>query len=157
VLHNAADMAACFPDLWATADAARQDRSRSVTNCYYRDLYNIQMSHSSAEVTYRPTGPGHRARTARVDLTRIPDPETWLKNRLGPLAECDIAAPLGEQDTEHARLDGLASRLTSSMQAVIATRRAALDALAGRLEAVAPGHCQPSSPSTSPPKKENQS
>ena len=33
VLENAADMAACFPDLWATADAARQDRSRSVTNC----------------------------------------------------------------------------------------------------------------------------
>ena len=26
---------ACFPDLWPTADAARQDRPRSVTNCYY--------------------------------------------------------------------------------------------------------------------------
>ncbi|MBW6496631.1 MAG: hypothetical protein K0B16_19155, partial [Burkholderiaceae bacterium] len=138
VLENAADMAACFPELWPSADAARQDRSRSVTNDYYRDLYNSQMSHSSAEVTYRPAGAGHRARTAHVDLARIPDPEAWLTNRLGPLAHCDIAAPLGEQDTQHARPDGLASRLTSSLQAVIATRRAALDALAARLEAVAP-------------------
>jgi putative DNA primase/helicase len=53
-------------------------------------LYNSQMSHSSAEVTYRPEGPGHRARTARVDLTRIPDPEAWLTNRLGPLASSEI-------------------------------------------------------------------
>jgi putative DNA primase/helicase len=48
------------------------------------------MSPSSAEVTYRPMGAGHRARTARVDLTRIPDPEAWLINRLGPLASFDI-------------------------------------------------------------------
>jgi len=128
VLENATDMATCFPELWPTADTARQDRSRSVTNCYYRDLYNSQMSHSSAEVTYRPAGPGHRARTARVDLARIPDPEAWLTNRLGPLAHCDIAAPLGEQATEHARL-----------------------------EVVAPDRGQPSSPSTSSPKKENRS
>ncbi len=51
VLKNAADMAACLPELWSSAAAARQDRSRSVTNFYYRTLYNSQMSHSSAEVT----------------------------------------------------------------------------------------------------------
>jgi putative DNA primase/helicase len=34
VLDNAADMARCFPDLWESADAARQDRRRSVTNGY---------------------------------------------------------------------------------------------------------------------------
>ena len=157
VLENATDMAACFPELWPSAVAARLDRARSVSFGYYRDLYNSNLLHSSAEVTYRPTGPGHRARTARVDLARIPDPEAWLTNRLGPLAQCDIAAPLGEQATEHARLDGLASRLTCSLQAVIATRQAALDALAARLEVVAPDRCQPSSPSTSPPKKENRS
>ncbi|MBW7852609.1 MAG: hypothetical protein H3C38_19110, partial [Rhodospirillales bacterium] len=142
VLDNAADMAACFPDLWPTAAAARQDRSRSVTNCYYRDLYNSQMSHSSAEVTWRPAGPGHRARTARVDLARIPDPEAWLTNRLGPLASfelkpCDSAAPVAIDPSDLDRLDALASRLTASMQAVLATRRGALDALAARLEAVA--------------------
>jgi putative DNA primase/helicase len=86
VLENAADMAACFPDLWPTADAARQDRSRSVTNCYYRILYNSEMSHSSAVVSYRPEGAGRKLRSATFDLTINPDPEAWLTARLGPLA-----------------------------------------------------------------------
>jgi putative DNA primase/helicase len=143
VLENAADMATCFPELWSSADAARQDRSRSVTNCYYRDLYNSQMSHSSAEVTYRPEGAGHRARTARVDLARIPDPEAWLTNRLGPLAGFEMRHDeLSDADVpdpaEAARLEALASRLTASMQAVLAARRAALDVLSARLEAARP-------------------
>jgi len=143
VLENAADMAACFPELWPSAVAARQDRSRSVTNCYYRDLYNSQMSHSSAEVTYRPKGPGHRARTARVDISRIPDPESWLTNRLGPLASFEIR-PIDGAATDAAdpaaaeRLDAIASRLTASVQVVLTTRRAALDALSTRLEAAKP-------------------
>ena len=145
VLENAADMAACFPELWSSAAAARQDRSRSVTNCYYGTLYNSQMSHSSAEVSYRPAGSGHRARTACVDLSRIPDPESWLTNRHGSLASFEIrqgdsaakGAPASATDAE--RLDALASRLTARMQAVLAARRAALDALAVRLEAATPG------------------
>jgi putative DNA primase/helicase len=155
VLENAADMAACFPVLWPSAVAARQDRSRSVTNCYYRDLYNSQMSHSSAEVTYRPAGPGHRARTAHVDLARIPDPEAWLTNRLGPLASFEIrqddcavtGAAARSVDAEH--LNGLASRLTASMQAVLATCRSALEALAARLEAAAPSSVRLSATPTS--------
>lgn len=142
VLENAADMATCFPELWATREAAKKDGQRKGTNDYYRDLYNSKMSPSSAEVTYRPEGAGHRARTARVDLSRIPDPEAWLTNRLGPLAHCDIAAPLGDQATQHAQLDSLAKRLTSSMQAVITTRRAALDALSARLDAAKPATLQ---------------
>jgi putative DNA primase/helicase len=101
------------------------------------------MSHSSAEVTYRPTGAGHRARTARVDLTRIPDPEAWLTNRLGPLASFDIRhIDCADDDmpdpAEAERLDALSFRLTTSMQGVLAVRSAALKALAARLEAVAP-------------------
>ena len=153
VLENAADMATCFPELWSSAAAARQDRSRSVTNCYYRDLYNSQMSHSSAEVTYRPEGAGHRARTARVDLARIPDPEAWLTNRLGPLAQSDIAVPLEQQAAQHDRLDALASRLASGMQTVLASRRAALNALSARLDAVAPSTCTNHHPQ--PPKMKN--
>jgi len=83
VLENAADMAACFPELWSTREAAKKDGQRKGTNDYYRDLYNSKMSPSSVEVTYRPAGPGRRARTARVDLTRIPDPEAWLTMRHG--------------------------------------------------------------------------
>ena len=143
VLENAADMAACFPDLWAAADAARQDRSRSVTSCYYRDLYNSQMSHSSVEATYRPGGAGHRTRTARVDLARIPDPEAWLTNRLGSLASFAIrhidSAAIDAADPGAAqRLDALASHLTASMQSVLAARRAAFNALAVRLKTAKP-------------------
>ncbi|MCC6008873.1 MAG: toprim domain-containing protein [Rhodobacteraceae bacterium] len=138
VLDNAADMAACFPELWPSADAARQDRSRSVTNCYYRNLYNSKMSHSSAEVSYRPEGSGYRTRIARVDLSRIPDPEAWFTNRLGPLAQFVIALPPTAQAHSKQRINTLASRLTASMQAVLGTRRAALAGLAARLEAAAP-------------------
>ena len=142
-LENAADMAACFPELWPTREAAKKDGQRKGTNDYYRDLYNSRMSPSSAEVTYRPEGPGHRARTARVELSRIPDPEAWLTNRLGPLASFEMRHIAGagfdaSDPADAARLDTLASRLTASMQAVLAARRAALDALSARLEVAKP-------------------
>ena len=149
VLENAADMAACFPELWPTSEAAKKDGQRKGTNDYYRDLYNSRMSPSSAEVTYRPEGPGHRARTARADLSRIPDPEAWLTNRLGPLASFEmrpiVGAHIDAPDANCvARLDALASRLTASLQAVLAARRAALDALSIRLEAAKPDAPWPS-------------
>jgi len=143
VLENAADMAACFPELWPTREAAKKDGQRKGTNDYYRDLYNSRMSPSSAEATYRPEGPGHRARTARVDLSRIPDPEAWLTNRLGPLASFEmrrdhVADSAVSNPADVARLDALASRLTASMQAVLVARRAAVDVLSARLEAAKP-------------------
>ncbi|GAA0295229.1 hypothetical protein [Rhodovulum strictum] len=143
VLENAADMAACFPELWPTREAAKKDGQRKGTNGYYRDLYNNRMSPSSAEVTYRPEGAGHRARTARVDLCRIPDPEAWLTNRLGPLASIEMRSIAGSgsdapDPAAAARLDTLASRLTASMQAVLAARRAAFEALSARLDAAKP-------------------
>ena len=143
VLENAADMAACFPELWPTREAAKKDGQRKGTNGYYRDLYNSRMSPSSAEVTYRPEGAGHRARTARVDLARIHDPKAWLINRLGPLASVEIRhitdvdghAP---DPVDAARLDALASRLTASMLSVLTAQRAALDVLVVRLDAAKP-------------------
>jgi putative DNA primase/helicase len=98
VLENAADMAKCFPSIWPSPQAARQDRQRSVTNCYYKDLYNSKMSHSSAWVIYRPEGAGQRARTALFDTSIIPDPENWLAKSLGPLARCEIAMRVEDMD-----------------------------------------------------------
>lgn len=106
VLENAADMATCFPTLWPSADSARQDRQRSVTNCYYKDLYNSRMSHSSAEVTYRPEGAGQRLRTAQFDLSIIPDPNGWLTERLGPLSQCHIVVRNGHDATDEPRGEG---------------------------------------------------
>jgi len=147
VLENAADMAACFPELWPTREAAKKDGQRKGTNDYYRDLYNSRMSPSSAELTYRPEGPGHRTRTARVDLSRILDPEAWLTDRLGPLASFEMRHVAGADASvpnpaEAAHLDTFASRLTASMQAVLAARCTALDALSIRLEAAKPDALQ---------------
>lgn len=118
VLDNAADMAACFPDLWPTREAAKKDGQR--------------------KGMYRPEGSGHRTRTACVDIARIPDPEAWLTNRLGSLAQCDIAALTAGQAHGRELIDALGSRLTTSMQFILTARRADLDALSARLEAVTP-------------------
>jgi putative DNA primase/helicase len=143
LLENAADMAACFAEFWPTREAAKKDGQRKGTNGCYRDVYTSRMSPSSAEVTYRPEGVGHRTRTARVDLARIPDPEAWLTNRLGPLASFEMrrildAASHAPVPAGAERLDTRASRLTASMQAVLAARRAALGALSAGLDAAKP-------------------
>jgi putative DNA primase/helicase len=163
VLENAADMAACFPELWPTREAAKKDGQRKGTNGYYRDLYNSRMSPSSAEVTYRPAGAGHRARTARVDLARIPDPEAWLTNRIGTLAACEVW--LCGESTEHApaeqaapasttalRLISAADRLAPAFAAILADRRAAFDVLVARLAMAAPSgrHSSQPNPTTLP-------
>jgi putative DNA primase/helicase len=154
VLENATDMAVCFPELWPTAEAAKKDGQRKGTNDYYRDLYNSRMSPSSAEVTYHPTGPGHRARTAQVDLTRIPDPEAWLTNRLGPLARFEIRLSPGTPPDEADRsdvegLDALAFRRSASMHGGLATPRPAPAARAA-LEAATSTLPHPSSSTTQP-------
>jgi putative DNA primase/helicase len=138
-------MAACFPDLWETTDAAKKDNQRRGTNGYYRSFYNSRMSPSSVLVSYRPEGAGHKLRQAHFDLARIPDPEAWLTNRLGPLAtftfQDDPAAPGGAsapvaRDAD--RLSTLALRLDASITDMLSARNAALDALSRRLAAFAP-------------------
>jgi putative DNA primase/helicase len=89
-LENAADMAKAFPDLWTGYEAARKQTQRTGTNCYYRTLYNSEMSRSSSVVAYRPAGAGQKERQARFDVGLIPDPHTWLEQRLGPLAHFEV-------------------------------------------------------------------
>lgn len=154
VLDNAADMARCFPDLWESADAARQDRQRSVTNGYYRSLYNSQMSHSSALVIYQPEGAGQKPRHATFDLTLVPDPEPWLTQRLGALTLCQIELPsstgtkvpagrgLGKTLSSPpvsttARLAVLSERLIVTMQNSLAGHSRRLSAVAERLRKAA--------------------
>lgn len=98
VLENAADMSACFPELWPTHEAARKDVQRTGTNCYYRIFHNSKMSHSSAAVTYQPAGAGKRPRRATFDLSIVPDPEAWLTARPGPLAACVVQRQSGACD-----------------------------------------------------------
>jgi putative DNA primase/helicase len=160
VLDNAADMARCFPDLWESADAARQDRRRSVTNGYYRSLYNSQMSHSSALVIYQPEGAGQKPRRATFDLTLVPDPELWLAERLGALALCQVARPSNKGTVVAAewgleesapsppvntavRLAVLSERLIVAMQTSLARRGHGLAAVSERLRQAARAQTPP--------------
>ena len=72
VLENAADMAACFPDLWPTRDAAKKDAQRRGTNGYYRSFYNSEMSPSSAAVDLPAARERARSRVARSSIFRSP-------------------------------------------------------------------------------------
>ena len=142
VLENAADMAVCFPDLWASRDIAKKDTQRRGTNGYYKTFYNSQMSPSSVEVIYQPKGSGKKPRSAIFDLDIIADPQSWLSARIGPLASFTLTASVSRSSraispSSAARLDARASRLTASMKTAIATHRVALEALTVRLEAAA--------------------
>jgi putative DNA primase/helicase len=143
-LDNAADMARCFPDLWDSPDAVRQQKARSVTFCYYRDLLNSKTSHSSSVVTYRPAGAGQKDRQARFDLVLIPDPRRWLDQRLGTLAHFEmlggerVSVPAHPVAEARARLAALSTRLDAAIQRRLAADRALLAALSARLEAAKP-------------------
>jgi putative DNA primase/helicase len=142
-LENAADMARCFPELWPSHDAARQD-GRSVRNCYYRDLHNSRSSHSSSVVSYRPAGPGQKDRQARFDLELVPDPRGWLETRLGALAHFEMLggepspAPAHPVADARARLAAFSARLDAAIHQRLAIDRARLAALSARLEAAKP-------------------
>ena len=147
VLENAADMARAFPELWPSHDAARQEKARSVTFGYYRPLYNSEMSHSSAFMTYRPVGAGQKDRTAQFDLIIIPDPRAWLEARLGPLDHFEMiggaaspAQPVASVCLidARARLTALSTRLDAAIHQRIANDRTRLAALSARLEAAKP-------------------
>jgi putative DNA primase/helicase len=147
VLENAADMSKAFPCLWPSHDAVRQDKARSVTSCYYKNVPNSRMSHSSAVVAYRPQGVGQRDREAGFDLALIPDPRVWLEARLGPLAHFEVtgghlpaeAAPNPNAMAHaRARLAGLSTRRDAAMHQRITTDRVRLAALSARLEATKP-------------------
>lgn len=93
-LDNAADRARAFPDLWRTHQAARDDRKRSVASGYRDPL--IAKRHTNmppAAVRYRRRGASQKTQSAVFDLSVIPDPQAWLTQRLGPLAEYAVLAP----------------------------------------------------------------
>ena len=143
-LENAADMVRCFPELWDSHEAARKQTQRTGTICYYRDLSNSKLSHSSSVVTYRPAGAGQKDREARFDLAPIPDPRAWLEARLGTLAHFEMlggepaSVPADPVAEARACLAVLSKRLDAAIQQRLATDRARLAALSARLEAAKP-------------------
>lgn len=92
-LDNAADRARAFPDLWRTLKAAEHDTSRTPPNAFIGVSIGVWgCPPAGAVVEYRRAGPGTRRRRATFDLSMIADPEAWLVEHLGPLAEFAVAS-----------------------------------------------------------------
>jgi putative DNA primase/helicase len=101
------------------------------------------MSPSSVEVIYQPKGAGKKPRSAVFDLDLIADPQNWLTARIGPLASFTKhpkAIPVADATAVKVpcTLPDLSLRLTASMENILCTRRAALNALSLRLAAHKP-------------------
>jgi len=124
-LEDASDAFRCYPDLWPTADAARQafHRARRVAAGGSEAAAEIGESHAPLRrAIYQRAGAGKRPSSLAFDPAVVPadDLRTWLKARVGPLARFEIepAEPpptlaRSEPDPWPARfrLAGLAERL----------------------------------------------
>jgi hypothetical protein len=80
-LESPTDMAAAWPEVWATAKAA--ERSPESLN---RESYKGKWG----SVRYQRSGPNQNWKEAFYDPDVIPDPRGWLEDRVGPLAGYEI-------------------------------------------------------------------
>lgn len=108
-LENNRDKALCFPDIWDNEDASRKDVQRSGTNAYKDTPLKAFVPLLSC--TYRPAGPGQKNRTARFNLSAIPDPRKWLEAHLGPLALFEIASPVANSSSNETAIQAGMSAL----------------------------------------------
>lgn len=91
VLGSPTDMAACWPDVWETPEAARQWQKRStsgqspIENILYREM-------TACDFRYQRPGARQKWRNGSFDPTVVPDPQAWLEARLGLLARLEVVA-----------------------------------------------------------------
>lgn len=140
VLDSAADMAAAWPEIWATPMAARHwvhrragDESHSVPNPYKNSLY-IGFR-NAVRFRYQRPGARQKWRTGAFDPAVVPDSRAWLESRLGPIAGFDIletaqpdVAPASPPPLHADRIAGdIKARLRARHQPAPATLRPAAD------------------------------
>jgi len=77
---NSRHNATIYPDLFVSPEAAKKAIERVCAGRYVFDLECTQGL--TCQVRYRVAGAGTRQTEARVDLYLIPDPATWLAERL---------------------------------------------------------------------------
>ncbi len=89
VFENARHAATAYPWLWANHKAAAKamERGRSAT-FPYKESYIGKCR--TPRVDYQVAGAGQKAAVACFDPALCPDPETFLRERLGDLAWCRI-------------------------------------------------------------------
>ncbi len=114
-IESPTDMAACWPDVWATEKAAEHWRARFTApqNPIEDTLYRVL----GACGRYQLPGARQKWRTARFDLSIVPDPKAWLTKRLDVLAGFELTFPHPELDVLNRLFDQAAEAVRVSPQA----------------------------------------
>jgi hypothetical protein len=73
MLCSPVDMVKCWPNIFNLREAERTSKQ------------GVPPLPNFTAFKYQLKGNGMKPRTAYVELARIPEPETWLAERLGPL------------------------------------------------------------------------
>jgi putative DNA primase/helicase len=95
-LKSAADMARAWPDVWATAQAARDWLKREQCGISL-DNHTLQGKFHTVrllQVRYQRAGPKQHWHHAWVDPAVVPDARAWLAAQLGPLSGYEVVAVL---------------------------------------------------------------
>jgi putative DNA primase/helicase len=91
--------AACFPEIFPSADAAEAALARaggsrhSLMEALSKEMSGTSPPRGATAYRYRQAGPGRRPVLALVDPAACPDPRAWLAARLGPLALFELLHP----------------------------------------------------------------
>jgi hypothetical protein len=85
-LESPADMARAWPDVWATAQAAKDWLRGNTVGFPLVDYYKGKLH----RVRYHLTGAKQKWRTAWVDPAVVPDARAWLEARLGSLSGYEV-------------------------------------------------------------------
>lgn len=90
VLGNPADAALAYPFLWSNREAAKKAFQRGKLGTFpYKESY-IGECPQLRRIDYKAAGQGKQAAVAGFDPVICPDPETFLRERLGDLAWCKV-------------------------------------------------------------------
>jgi hypothetical protein len=95
-LESPADMARAWPDVWATAKAARDWLCANsvefplIVYVYQGKIDTVRFQH----VRYQLAGPKQHWHVAWVDPAVVPDARSWLEARLGPLSGYEVTTVL---------------------------------------------------------------
>ncbi|CAA9360622.1 MAG: hypothetical protein AVDCRST_MAG90-2993 [uncultured Microvirga sp.] len=89
VLESPTDMAACWPEVWETPEAARQWQKRSTSGQNpIKDILYREMT--ACDFRYQRPGARQKWRNGAFDPAVVPDPRAWLEARLGRLAGFEV-------------------------------------------------------------------
>ena len=101
--ESAEDAARLWPEIIKTPMALKDDRRQRSVEFSYNIIQYENPTHLT-RLTYQKPGTGQRPVTAIIDRRLIPDPEQWLRDRLGPVKVTflDASVPIARKTRQNA-------------------------------------------------------